>query len=182
MRMRSGVKICSRGVPRYFCASFKTCTGHIISVPVCTAGSPKRVRCVVGSTRVRALFINRRLRCGGTFGIRGRSRCLGHLIIFSPTIGLGPRSGASVCFSSFLQLNSGTRTRAAMGVHAGRTIPRSLTAVVCASKAAKRSGNIVLRRSGCLRTVHVRSVHLPVIASGSLSVYFLPLARVFRGT
>lgn len=182
MRRRRGVNVFSRGGPRYLFASFTTFTGHTMAVPLCTADSPTRTRCVVGSTRVHFLFMNRRFRCSTTFDIFNFYPSLMRLVVFSPTMIGSPHSVDSVCCSRFLT-GKGSLPRGRMiRRHATHTDTRSLTGVLCASNAANRPGKIVLRRSYCLRTFHVRSVHLMSVASGSISVGFLPLARIFRGT
>lgn len=182
VRPRRGVNVFSRGGPRYLFASFNTFTGQTIAVPLCTADSPTRTRCVVGSTRVHCLFMNRRFRCSTTFDIFKFYRSLRRLVVFSHTIIGSPHSVASVCFSRFVTVSRRLRRGTVMRRHATTTSSSSLTGVLCASNAANRPGNIVLRRFGCERTFHVRSVQLPFVASRSISVGFLPLARMFRGT
>lgn len=89
---------------------------------------------------------------------------------------------SSVCFSRFVTVKRKLPRGSAIRTHARHTSCSSLTGVLCASKAANRPGKIVLRRSYCLRRFRARSSHLAAVSSGSMSVGFLPLARMFRGT
>lgn len=162
--------------------SFTTFTGHTIAIPLCTADSPTRTRCVVGSTRVHFLFINRRFRCSTTFDVFNFYPSLRRVVVFSHSIIGSPHSISSVCFSRFLRVNRKLPRGRIIRRQASHTSRSSLTGVLCASNAANRPGNMVLRRSYFLRTFQVRSVHLISVASRSISVGFLPLARIFRGT
>ncbi len=152
-----------------------------MSIPVCTASSRRRVTCVIGSTTIDLVFINRRVRCSGIVTIHHDIRYLGAVIIFSTSISLHKRGGMCA-FSRFVTLNGGSSVHGRIGHHVSTTHRSSLTVVVCASNAANGSGNIVLLRSSLVRTVHVRSVHLAGVGHGSASVTFLPVSRIFRHT
>lgn len=182
VNVRRGVTIFSRGGPRYLCISFKTFKMQTIAMPFCTADSRTRMRCVMNSTRVHCVFMNRRLRCSITFQIVRLKDRLGRVVVFSERMGHSRQSRASVCFSSFLGLNRTRPRRTRMSGHASRSNGNSLTGVLCADKAAKSDGKIVLRRSYCRTTVPTRSRHFPRLNSRSIVVGFLPFARIFRHT
>ncbi len=183
MSIRRGITIFSRGGPRYLYISFNTCNVQTIAIPFCTADSRDRVTCVIGSTIVHCVFINRRCRCSATFHSLPRYPDLRHLVLFSSGVIGGPRSGLSVCFSRFLRVNiSGVRSFSSRVTHhSSRRALSSLTGVLCASNAANIDGNIVLARLVCHRTLITRGGTV-ILARGSIILGFLPLARIFRQT
>lgn len=150
-------------------------------MPFCTGDDRRRVRCVVGSTRVHFLFMNRRRRCSGTRHVFTLYPSLRHVVVFSSDIHVDARSPTTLCFGSFLGLNRGLPHRARIRRLCGRTGVSSLTSVLCADKAANSDGNMVLACDRCTTTLGTGGRYIP-IASGSQIVSFLPFARVFRHT